>query len=150
MKHHRNFTIAIDFDGVIVNEAFPGIGWGVRKNRQKAKPTRAEKQANKKAGPPVDSAKKEMGRMIVHTVGNLAFRLAVKRSLNFQDFSEASRSATNARREHEIKKIAQKVATSKIKSDIAQKQAVNAAKSKVATKVVKGAYDIGTMGRKER
>ena len=26
MKHHRNFTISVDFDGAIVNEAFPGIG----------------------------------------------------------------------------------------------------------------------------
>ena len=26
MKHHRNFTISVDFDGTIVNEAFPGIG----------------------------------------------------------------------------------------------------------------------------
>lgn len=26
MKNHRNFTISVDFDGVIVNEAFPGIG----------------------------------------------------------------------------------------------------------------------------
>ena len=26
MKHHRNFTIAIDFDNTIVEEAFPGIG----------------------------------------------------------------------------------------------------------------------------
>ena len=26
MEHHRNFTIAIDFDGVNVDEAFPGMG----------------------------------------------------------------------------------------------------------------------------
>ena len=26
MKHHRNFTISVDFDGTIVDEAFPGIG----------------------------------------------------------------------------------------------------------------------------
>ena len=26
MKHHRNFTISVDFDGTIVDESFPGIG----------------------------------------------------------------------------------------------------------------------------
>ena len=26
MKHHRNFTISIDFDNTIVDESFPGIG----------------------------------------------------------------------------------------------------------------------------
>ena len=26
MKHHRPFTLAIDFDGTIADEAFPGIG----------------------------------------------------------------------------------------------------------------------------
>ena len=26
MKHHRPFTISVDFYGTIVNEAFPGIG----------------------------------------------------------------------------------------------------------------------------
>ena len=31
MNHHRNFTIAIDFDDTIVEGAFPGLGAGGNK-----------------------------------------------------------------------------------------------------------------------